>query len=271
MIRLYVLWRHYYFNIPIISSQRLPCLVFMVIAALFSYKYRRPDFYYLLLLNHFYICKKWAAVIRSAAGSSSFPVVSISVAELGVNLKYKTCFYLCSLQVPLGARHKWKPERRESLTRSHSWLNLRMNLWWMNSSTDRNERSCQTDWTWATNRWKYGFRTGGWRRNDWWCASKLSPRTDDLWTWSWPAAHRKYAALYYECCSASQGPSGRWHGLVFINVYTRFILLSHNRLHFYPVPASSLILMVIKKRFAGRRFYPAGLQMRTGPSLLVGL
>lgn len=92
-------------------------------------------------------------------------------------------------QVPHGARHKWEPERRESLTLSNSLMNLRMNLWWMNSSTDRNGKSCQKNWTWATNKWKYGFRTGGWRRNDWWCANMLSPCTDDLWTWSWPAAH----------------------------------------------------------------------------------
>lgn len=104
---------------------------------------------------------------------------------------------LCSIQVPRGARRKWKAERRENRTRSHSWLNLRMNFWWMSSSTDRNGKSCQTDWTWATNRWKYGFRTAGWRRNDCWCANRLSPRTDDLWTWSWPAARRICAAALW--------------------------------------------------------------------------
>lgn len=124
------------------------------------------------------------------------------------------------LQVPHGARHKWERARRESLTRSHSWLNLRMNSWWMSSSTDRSARSCQTDWTWATNKWKYGFRTAGWRRSGSWCASRLSPRTD------WPldlimtssAQHNMFCALrpMYECVAAqaSRAALGLWHWLV---------------------------------------------------------
>lgn len=180
---------------------------------------------------------------------------------------------LCPLQVPRGARHTWKPERRESLTRSHSWLNLRMSSWWMNSSTDRNGRSCPTGWTWATNKWKYGFRIAGWKRNDWWCASKLSPRTDDLWTWSWPAARREYAALCYECCSTSRA-LGLWRRLVFMNVYKMFIFLSHNGIHFISSPSNFTDIIGDKEMLCMLRynwFYPAGLQMRSRPGLLVGL
>lgn len=135
--------------------------------------------------------------MSSAAGSNEFPcLIFIPAAEVGVNLKYKT-YVLLTLQVPHGAHHTWRPERRESLTRSHSWLNLRMNLWRTNSSTDRNGKSCPTGWTWATSRWKYGFRTGGWKRNDWWCANRPSLHTDDLWTWSWPAARAENMQM---CC-----------------------------------------------------------------------
>lgn len=103
---------------------------------------------------------------------------------------------LCSLQVPCGVLHRWRPERRESPTRSRSWQNLRMNFWWMNSSTDRNGKSFPTGWNWATSKWKYGFRIGGWKRNAWWCANKLSPRTDDVWTWLWSAAHRDASDMW---------------------------------------------------------------------------
>lgn len=94
-------------------------------------------------------------------------------------------FHASSFQEPRGAHHKWGLERRGSLTPSPSWLNLRMNFSWMNSSTDRNEKNCRTNLTWATSRWKSGFRIAGWRRNGWWCESRLSLLTADLWTWSW--------------------------------------------------------------------------------------